>query len=206
MTIMAALPIVLGVLAVVGIAAAASKAKAKPTASAPSAPSVPSAPSAPSAQGGSTAPASSVPVNLPLAIVTQVLAAVDPHASADNQSVWLRDNGWPKTADALDKWRAGDISTDQLKAIATAEAAEKASQASSVGQPSATTPKPVGTNTVDAYAQGLMTNPAATDDDLYSYAITSNSRPFVAFAATRLAANADSRAMALTQHLADLGV
>jgi hypothetical protein len=111
------------------------------------------------------------------------------------QGVWLTDNGYPKTGEAVQQYSRGEITDIELRKIAQAEF--KAGAASST-----TTTKPKGTTAPDTYGTYLLNS--GTDDTLYSYALTATSIPFVTQAAARLAAAGDTRAIALTQHLADL--
>jgi hypothetical protein len=115
------------------------------------------------------------------------------------QGVWLTDNGYPLTGEAVQKYSRGEITDLQLRQIAQAEF--KAGAVATT--PTVTiTPKPKGTTAPDTYGTYLLN--AGTDDEIYSYALTSPSIPFVTQAAARLAAAGDSRALAVTQHLADI--
>lgn len=192
---MKTLPIVLGGLVVVGLIAAASKAKASASSSSTSSSSSTPAPAA----GSSTKPPTTVGVppivapNIAAQVIAQVLAANDREA-ARNQAVWLRDNGYPKTADALLGWVDGTITAAQLTTIATGELATK---------PSATTStNPAGTTQSDTYGNWLLAN--GTNDEIYTYALTARSIPFVAAAAAKLAVAGDLRAQTLNEHLATI--
>lgn len=184
---MRALPYIIGGGAVLLVVAAASKAKAstpsssgttKPTGSTTTKPTT------------TTTPAS---LSVPAAIIEGVLTNAD-QTVAQGQAVWLTDNGYPKTGAALHQYLRGEISAEKLRGIA---AAEKLTLATGL-----ILSPPTGVMTIDSDGQYYLTN--GTNDELYDYAIASNSIPLVGQAATRLAAAGDSRAMALTQHLADI--
>lgn len=179
---MGPLPFILAAAVLAGLAAAASKSKAatsstvKPTSTPPTTTTTPTTPV----------------TSLPLAIVNQILASADDNI-ARAQSVWLRDNGYPKTADALLAFVSGDIDANELKRIAAAEMKTQ------------TAPTKVkGTTEMDRYGSYLLTE--GSNDTLYDYAIDSTSIPLVREAAARLASTGDTRAMLLTQHLADLTI
>jgi hypothetical protein len=112
------------------------------------------------------------------------------------QGVWLTDNGFPQTGEAVQQYSRGEITDVQLRQIAQAEFKANASK------PSSSTTKPKGTTAADTYGTYLLNN--GSDDEIYSYASTSTSIPFVTESAARLAAAGDTRAAILTQHLADL--
>jgi hypothetical protein len=132
--------------------------------------------------------------SVPYVIAMRVIQLSDPSLQ-QAQGVWLTDNGFPKTGEAVQQYSRGEITDIRLRQIAQAEF--KASATTST-----TTTKPKGTTAPDTYGTYLLN--AGTDDTLYSYALTSLSIPFVAEAAARLAAAGDTRAVALTQHLADI--
>jgi hypothetical protein len=111
--------------------------------------------------------------------------------------VWLTDNGYPQTGAALVKYAAGDIGAADLQRIAAAEL-------KSTKPATAATAKTHGTTEMDKYGSYLLTD--GTNDELYSYALSSPSIPLVTQAAARLAAAGDTRTLALTQHLADLTI
>lgn len=191
---MKALPLILGGVVVVGgVVLMASKAKAsasssssgsttpKPTATKPTTPTTPTTPASAVASIGTAAQ-----------VVAQVLAAGDADM-ARNQAVWLNDNGYPKTAAALEQWAQGDLTAAQLTAVAAGELTNKPRK-----------PATAGTNQPDSYGTWLLAN--GTDDEIYTYALTATSIPFVSAAASKLASAGDTRAQALTLHLADLSV
>lgn len=136
--------------------------------------------------------------SVPYVIAMRVIQLSDPSLQ-QAQGVWLTDNGYPKTGEAVQKYSRGEITDLQLRQIAQAEF--KAGAVATT--PTVTiTPKPKGTTAPDTYGTYLLN--AGTDDEVYSYALTSPSIPFVTQAAARLAAAGDSRALAVTQHLADI--
>lgn len=191
---MKALPIILGGGAVLLVVAAASKAKAS-TATSTTSTTTGSTTSSTTKPTGSTTSSTTKPTTgaVPVVIVEQILLTHDTDA-AQRQKVWLNDNGYPKTAFAITQWLKGDITDAQLRIAAATETVTHAT--------SVTTAKPTGVMTIDSDGQYYLTN--GTNDELYDYAIASNSIPLVGQAATRLASAGDSRAMALTQHLANI--
>jgi hypothetical protein len=126
----------------------------------------------------------------------RVIQLSDPSLQ-QSQAVWLNDNGYPKTGDAVFRYSRGEISDVELRQIAQSEFAAAAAA------PATVKPKQ-GTTEIDRYGSYLLAE--GTDDVLYSYALTSSSIPLVTQAAQRLAAAGDTRAVLLTQHLADLTV
>jgi hypothetical protein len=128
---------------------------------------------------------------VPYVIAMRVIELSDPSLQ-QAQGVWLNDNGYPKTGEAVFQFARGEISAIDLRKVAMAEFASA-------------TPKPThGTTAVDEYGVYLLTQ--EDNDALYSYALTSTSIPLVTQAATKLASIGDTRAAQLTQHLADLTV
>ncbi len=195
---MGALPYIIGGGAVLLVVAAASKAKAsttKPTTSTTPKPTTSTTPAVIVGPGG-TAP--EYLSSIPYVIAMRVIQLSDPSLQ-QAQGVWLTDNGFPKTGEAVLQYSKGDITDVELRQIAQAEFKASATTTTTT---STTTTKPKGTNAPDSYGTYLLN--AGTDDTLYSYALTSLSIPFVAEAAARLAAAGDTRAIALTQHLADI--
>jgi len=140
--------------------------------------------------GSTPAYLSSAPYVIAMRVIE--LAQSDPGA-ARSQAVWLNANGWPLTADAVSRFLFGEIDQAELRRIATDEWEHKSSDAK---------PKVKGTQTADAYGSYLLEH--GTTDEVFSYASTSNSIPFVTAAAAKLAAAGDMRAIEITQHLADL--
>jgi len=196
---MGALPYIVGGGVVLLVVAAASKAKAstststtKPTGSTTSTTTKPTS----TTTTGVAAPA--YLESVPYVIAMRVIQLSDPSLQ-QAQGVWLTDNGYPLTGEAVQKYSRGEITDLQLRQIAQAEF--KAGAVATT--PTVTiTPKPKGTTAPDTYGTYLLN--AGTDDEVYSYALTSPSIPFVTQAAARLAAAGDSRALAVTQHLADI--
>lgn len=195
---MGALPYIIGGGAVLLLVAAASKAKAstassttKPTGSTTK-PTGSTTTSAVIVGPGGTAP--EYLSSVPYVIAMRVIQMSDPSLQ-QAQGVWLSDNGYPKTGEAVQQYARGEITDIQLRQIAQAEFKAAATT------PASTT-KPKGTTKPDTYGTYLLEN--SDNDTLYSYASTATSIPFVAQAAARLAAAGDTRAGALTQHLADL--
>ena len=183
---MGALPYIVGGGVILLVVAAASKAKASTSSSSSSSSSGTAKPT-----GSTTTKPTTVAV--PVVIVEQILLTRDTDA-AQRQKIWLNDNGYPKTAFAMTQWLKGDITDAQLRIAAATETVTHAT--------GLTTAKPTGVMTIDSDGQYYLTN--GTNDELYDYALASNSIPLVTQAATRLAAAGDTRAMILTQHLADI--
>lgn len=202
---MNALPFIIGGGLVALIVAASAKAKASTGSSTPK----PSS-STPKPSGSTTSPSTTTPVivgpggtapaylsSLPYVIAMRVIQLSDP-ALQQAQGIWLNDNGYPQTGDAVLKYSRGEITDLELRQIAQAEF--KANAATTP----ATIAKPKGTTEMDRYGSYLLAQ--GDDDSLYSYALSSTSIPLVTQAAARLAAAGDTRAAALTQHLADLTI
>jgi len=193
---MEALPYIVGGGVVLLVVAAATKAKASTaTSTKPSSSGTakPSGTTTPVIVGpGGTAP--EYLSSVPYVIAMRVIQMSD-QSLQQAQGVWLTDNGYPKTGEAVQQYSRGEITDIQLRQIAQAEF--KANAASPT-----TTTKPKGTTAPDTYGTYLLNS--GTDDTLYSYALTATSIPFVGQAAARLAAAGDTRAIALTQHLADI--
>ena len=196
---MGPLPFIFGAGVLALIAAAASKSKATTPKPATSSATVITPTGTTTISASSTNPAivGNSPLSLtpaylssvPYVIAMRVIELSDP-SMQQAQGVWLNDNGYPKTAQAVFDFSAGKISDVDLRKIAMAEFAS-------------TTAKPThGSNAPDQYGSYLLSQ--SDDDALYSYALTSTSIPFVTQAATKLASAGDTRAAALTQHLADL--
>lgn len=142
-------------------------------------------------QGGArSTPAylSSVPYVIAMRVIEM---AQSDSGAAQSQAVWLNANGWPLTADAVSRFLFGEIDQAELRRIAVNE-----------WESSATKPKVKGTQAADAYGSHLLER--GTTDEVFSYASTSNSIPFVTAAAAKLAAAGDMRALQITQHLADI--
>lgn len=176
---MGALPYILGGGLLLVVVAAASKAKASPSSSTPTT--------------SGPKPTSTVAASVPAQIVEAVLKGSS-QTIAQGQAIWLNDNGYPKTAEALRDYLEGEVSLDELRAIAATETKTK---------PTVLTPtKPTGVNTRDLYGETLLSN--GTNDEILSYAQGSDSIPFVTAAATHLASKGDTRAILLTQHLVDI--
>jgi hypothetical protein len=200
---MGALPYIVGGGVILLVVAAASKAKASTSSSSSSSSSGTAKPtgSTTSSSGTSTTTGVAAPAYLesvPYVIAMRVIQLSDPSLQ-QAQGVWLTDNGYPLTGAAVQKYSRGEITDLQLRQIAQAEF--KAGAVATT--PTVTiTPKPKGTTAPDTYGTYLLNT--GTDDEIYSYALTSPSIPFVTQAAARLAAAGDSRALALTQHLADI--
>jgi len=187
---MGALPYIVGGGVVLLLVAAATKAKASTATS-----TKPSGTTTPVIVGpGGTAP--EYLSSVPYVIAMRVIQMSD-QSLQQAQGVWLTDNGYPKTGEAVQQYSRGEITDIQLRQIAQAEF--KANAASPT-----TTTKPKGTTAPDTYGTYLLNS--GTDDTLYSYALTATSIPFVGQAAARLAAAGDTRAIALTQHLADISI
>lgn len=195
---MGALPYIVGGGVVLLVVAAASKAKAstststtKPTGSTTSTTTKPTS----TTTTGVAAPA--YLESVPYVIAMRVIQLSDPSLQ-QAQGVWLTDNGYPQTGEAVQKYSRGELTDLQLRQIAQAEFKANAAK------PTSTTvsTKPKGTMAADSYGTYLLN--AGSDDEVYSYALTSPSIPFVTQAAARLAAAGDTRAAALTQHLADI--
>ena len=198
---MGPLPIILGGGLLALIAAAATKAKATTPATTPAA-KPPSTTSTISTPIGTTTitstPSTAVTTattNIPYVIAMRVIELSDP-ALQRSQGVWLNDNGYPKTAQAVFAYSAGELSAAQLRQVAQAEFAAVAAAPASA--------RKGGVTTMDPYGQSLLSS--GSEDEIYSYAVSSTSIPFVSAAAARLAAAGDTRAAALTQHLADLSL
>jgi hypothetical protein len=134
--------------------------------------------------------------SIPVTIVTRVrqLAKTDPDL-IQGQAVWLRDNGWPRTADAVGQFQMGDIDETELRRVAQEEFESRQTAVPS-------TQKKKGTMFVDDYGTYVIEH--GTLDEIYSYGSTATSIPSVAAAAAKLATAGDTRALGLTQHLADL--
>lgn len=200
-----------GGVALLAIAVAASKAKASMAPAAPSG----TQPPAPTAKPPATKPpggtvASPLPISIvgqggagtapaylssiPYVIAMRVLEMSD-QSQQQAQGVWLADNGYPQTGEAVQAFSRGELTEAELRA--TAQAEFKAHPV----LPMAIT-KPQGTTVTDVYGSWLLENGSA--DELYSYAMTSTSMPLVESVANRLAAAGDSRAAMVTQHLAEL--
>ncbi|MFA5053752.1 MAG: hypothetical protein WC565_06825 [Parcubacteria group bacterium] len=198
---MGALPYIVGGGVVLLVVAAATKAKASTSTSTTTKPtgsttSTTTKPTSTTATTGVAAPA--YLESVPYVIAMRVIQLSDPSLQ-QAQGVWLTDNGYPLTGEAVQKYSRGEITDLQLRQIAQAEF--KAGAVATT--PTVTiTPKPKGTTAPDTYGTYLLN--AGTDDEIYSYALTSPSIPFVTQAAARLAAAGDSRALAVTQHLADI--
>ncbi len=205
---MGPLPFILGAGVLALIAAAAQKSKAststpKPattsaTVTTPAGTTTVSATTTNPAMVGNT-PTSVAPAylsSIPYVIAMRVIALSDP-SMQQSQGIWLNDNGYPRTGEAVFKYSAGEISDVELRQIAQAEFAAAAAAPASVK------PKQ-GQTEMDRYGAYLLSQ----DDDnaLYNYALSSPSIPLVTQAAARLAAAGDTRAVLLTQHLADLTV
>lgn len=198
---MGPLPFILGAGVLALVAAAATKAKAVPPPSTP-ATKPPSSTNTISTPIGTTiitsapSPAvTSASTNVPYVIAMRVIELSDP-ALQRSQGVWLNDNGYHKTAQAVFAYSAGELSAEQLRQVAQAEFAAVAAAPASA--------RKRGVATMDPYGQSLLS--IGSEDEIYSYAVTSTSIPFVSAAAARLAAAGDTRAAALTQHLADLSL
>lgn len=177
---MGALPFIIGGGALVALlAVASSKAKASTSTS--------------STTPTGTKPTSTSTASIPAQIVEAVLKGSS-QTIAQGQAIWLNDNGYPKTAEALRDYLEGEATLDELRAIAASEV----KTAPAVLTPS----KPTGVNTRDLYGESLLS--AGTNDEILAYAQGSDSIPFVTAAATHLAADGDTRAMLLTQHLVDI--
>ena len=178
---MSALPFILGGGALLLLIGVASKAKASTSSSTSSA----------STTGPK--PTSTVAASVPAQIVEAVLKGSS-QTIAQGQAIWLNDNGYPKTAEALRDYLEGEATLEELRAIAATETKTK---------PTVLTPsKPTGVNTRDLYGETLLSN--GTNDEILSYAQGSDSIPFVTAAATHLASKGDTRAILLTQHLVDI--
>ena len=206
---MGPLPIILGAGVLALLAAAASKSKASTSTSTPKPATSSATVTTPAgtttvtttttaAQTGSS-PLSVAPAYLssvPYVIAMRVIALSDP-SMQQSQGIWLNDNGYPKTGDAVLKYSRGEISDIELRQVAQAEFAAAAAA------PATVKPKQ-GQTEMDRYGSYLLAE--GTDDQLYSYALDSPSIPPVTQAAARLAAAGDTRAVLLTQHLADLTI
>ncbi|MFA5054316.1 MAG: hypothetical protein WC565_09670 [Parcubacteria group bacterium] len=179
---MGALPFIIGGGALVALLAVASKAKAKTSTTS----------STPTSTAG-TKPTATTSASVPAQIVEAVLKGSS-QTIAQGQAIWLNDNGYPKTAEALRDYLEGEATLDELRAIAATEV----KTAPTVLTPS----KPTGVNTRDLYGESLLS--AGTNDEILAYAQGSDSIPFVTAAAAHLAAAGDTRAMLLTQHLVDI--
>jgi len=188
---MGALPYIVGGGVILLVVAAASKAKASSSSSSSSGTAKPTGSTTTKPTGSTTTKPTTGAV--PVVIVEQILLTRDTDA-AQRQKIWLNDNGYPKTAFAMTQWLKGDITDAQLRIAAATETVTHAT--------GLTTAKPTGVMTIDSDGQYYLTN--GTNDELYDYALASNSIPLVTQAATRLAAAGDTRAMILTQHLADI--
>lgn len=191
---MNALPFIIGGGLVALIVAASAKAKASTSSSTPK----PSS-STPKPSGSTTSPSTTTPAylsSLPYVIAMRVIQLSDPSLQ-QAQGIWLNDNGYPQTGDAVLKYSRGEITDLELRQIAQAEFKANAATPATIA-------KPKGTTEMDRYGSYLLAQ--GDDDSLYSYALTSTSIPLVTQAAARLAAAGDTRAAALTQHLADLTI
>jgi hypothetical protein len=142
--------------------------------------------------GASTTSASSVPVVIAQRVIQ--LSKTDPDL-IQGQTTWLIDNGWPRTADAVIRFESGDIVEAELVRIAQEEFNSKRT-------PSPLTQKKKGTMVVDEYGTYIIEHGSL--DEIFSYASTATSIPSVAAAAAKLAAAGDTRALEITQHLADI--
>lgn len=140
--------------------------------------------------------------SVPYVIAMRVIQLSDPSLQ-QAQGVWLTDNGYPKTGEAVQQYSRGELTEQELRQVAQAEFNATAA-ATSTTVSTTTTAKPKGTTKPDTYGTYLLN--AGTEDEIYSYALTSPSIPFVTQAAARLAAAGDTRAAALTQHLADISI
>jgi DNA-directed RNA polymerase specialized sigma54-like protein len=179
---MGALPFIIGGGALVALlAVASSKAKASTSTSS----------TTPTPTG--TKPTATTSASVPAQIVEAVLKGSS-QTIAQGQAIWLNDNGYPKTGQALRDYLEGEATLDELRAIAATEV----KTAPTVLTPS----KPTGVNTRDLYGESLLS--AGTNDEILAYAQGSDSIPFVTAAAAHLAAAGDTRAMLLTQHLVDI--
>ncbi len=197
---MNALPFILGggLIALIVAASAKANASTKPSTSTPKPSGSTPKPSSSTPAGTVGGPGTTTPEYLssvPYVIAMRVIQLSDPSLQ-QAQGVWLTDNGFPQTGEAVQQYSRGDITDVQLRKIAQAEFKANA------GKPPTSTTKPKGTTAADTYGTYLLNN--GTEDELYSYALTSTSIPFVTQSAARLAAAGDTRAAALTQHLADL--
>jgi len=198
---MGPLPVILGGGLIALIAAAASKPKAVPPAATqatkpPSTISTISTPIGTTTITSTQSPAMvSASTNVPYVIAMRVIELSDPTLQR-SQAVWLNDNGYPKTAQAVFAYSSGELSANELRKVAQAEFAAVAAAPASA--------RKRGVTTMDPYGQSLLR--IGSEDELYSYAVSSTSLPFVSAAAARLAAAGDTRAAALTQHLADLSL
>jgi hypothetical protein len=183
------------------VVAAATKAKAstaKPSGTVKPSASTPKPPSSTLPAGTVGGPGTTTPEyvsSVPYVIAMRVIQLSDPSLQ-QAQGVWLSDNGFPKTGEAVQQYSRGDITDIELRQIAQAEFKANAAK------PPSSTSKPKPTTAADPYGTYLLAN--GTDDEIYSYALNATSIPFVTQAAARLAAAGDTRAAALTQHLADL--
>jgi hypothetical protein len=198
---MKALPFIIGGGAAVLLLVVASKAKASTSSSSSSSSSGTAKPTGVSSTTTVTVgPGGTAPEYLssvPYVIAMRVIQLSDPSLQ-QAQGVWLTDNGYPQTGEAVQKYSRRELTDLQLRQIAQAEFKANAAK------PTSTTvsTKPKGTMAADSYGTYLLN--AGSDDEVYSYASTSPSIPFVTQAAARLAAAGDTRAAALTQHLADI--
>ena len=197
---MAALPYIVGGGVLLLVVAAASKAKAAPASSTTTKPTGSTTPKPTTTPAASTGgPGTTAPAYLasvPYVIALRVIQISDPSVQ-QAQGVWLTDNGFPKTGEAVQQYSRGEITDIELRQIAQAEF-----KAAGVSTSTSSTTKPQGTTKPDTYGTWLLEN--GDDETLYSYASTATSIPFVAAAAARLAAAGDTRATELTQHLADI--
>lgn len=199
---MGAMPYILGGGLILLVVAAASKAKASTASSSSSS-------STTKPTGSTTTTVSTTGVaapeylsSVPYIIAIRVIQMSDPSLQ-QAQGVWLTDNGYPKTGEAVQQYARGNITDVQLRQIAQAEF--KTTAAASSTTVSTTSPtKPTGTTKPDTYGTYLLNS--GSEDEIYSYALTSPSIPFVTQAAARLAAAGDTRAIQLTQHLADISI
>lgn len=197
---MGPLPFIVGAGIVALLAAAASKSKAA-TASGTKPTSAGTATTSPGVVG--TTPTSLEPAYLssvPYVIALRVIALGDPQLQRA-QGTWLIDNGYPNTGKAVIDFSEGTISEQQLRQIAMAEFGAKTPGAATTST-TTTTGTPKGTTEMDRYGAWLLTQDDL--DTLYNYAMSSTSIPLVSEAASRLALNGDTRAVNLTQHLAEL--
>lgn len=195
---MGALPYIVGGGVVLLVVAAATKAKAStPSSSSSTTPKPTTSTTTPKPTSTTTSVAAPAYLeSIPYVIAMRVIQLSDPSLQRA-QGVWLTDNGYPKTGEAVQQYSRGEITDIQLRQIAQAEFKTAATTSTS-------TTKPQGTTKPDTYGTWLLEN--SDNDTLYSYASTATSIPFVAQAAARLAAAGDTRAAALTQHLADISI
>ncbi|MGB3988079.1 MAG: hypothetical protein WBK67_00045 [Minisyncoccales bacterium] len=200
---MKALPFIIGGGAAALLLVVASKAKASTTSSSSSSSSGTAKPTGSTTTATVSTTGIGAPEYLssvPYVIAMRVIQLSDPSLQ-QAQGVWLTDNGYPKTGEAVQKYSRGEITDQQLRQVAQAEFKSVAAATSTTVSTTAPA-KPKGTMVPDSYGTYLLN--AGSEDEIYSYALGSPSIPFVTQAAARLAAAGDTRAAAVTQHLADL--